>query len=318
MKGDVIVPKGTYVVFTIGADVSASMPINTVFKQRKDYHYLCPELDIKGSSTNGYTGSQFKSSFWRKATPTEAVAYDANNGPVHIDQCNLFVPPAPWEPTTPEGVREFKKNDYIVFTKGYNPQDCAFPINYVFKQRMDSEHLYPYVDNQDSRSNGWKLRPASCEYDKTHQYYSEWRYATQGEIDRYNREGVPVPRSYKAILPERVDSFDNFNIFDNAVVDELVGRTIEPKSLVIDFGLLPESKPKPKGLKVEWHKPRRTKLNLNFESKVTIDQIERKINPTGLDYRELKGSSKLKYPTLISKVQLKKQNNLFKITLKPK
>lgn len=80
----------------------------------------------------------------------------------------------------------FKKDDYIVVLNiGDFSTHCALP-NYCFKQRKDSKSIYPYVDITGSKSNGNN----SLEFNKSNNL-KDWRYATQQEIDEYERLGKP-------------------------------------------------------------------------------------------------------------------------------
>lgn len=97
----------------------------------------------------------------------------------------------------------FKKNQYIIFTEGYKPNDLSFPINFCFKQRMDGDALYPYLDCKGSRTNGWDKPRA---FKKDHPgFESDWRYATLKEIEEYDRIGKPydVTTLPKFVLPEK-------------------------------------------------------------------------------------------------------------------
>lgn len=77
-------------------------------------------------------------------------------------------------------LEEFKKGEYIVITDNYSGGFCT---NYIYKQREDYIYLAAELDNNGSRTNGFSR------YEKKNPY--NWRYATQEEIDEYNRRGRP-------------------------------------------------------------------------------------------------------------------------------
>ena len=76
----------------------------------------------------------------------------------------------------------FKKGEYIVLTDKFDSWTKDFISNHVYKQRKDSTYLCPEYDSLLSKANGWvKYKPE----------YPNWRYATQKEIDEYERRGKP-------------------------------------------------------------------------------------------------------------------------------
>lgn len=75
---------------------------------------------------------------------------------------------------------EFKKGEYIVITDNYSGGFCT---NYIYKQRKDYTYLEAELDNYGSTTNGF------TRYEKKNSY--NWRYATQEEIDEYERRGKP-------------------------------------------------------------------------------------------------------------------------------
>ena len=78
---------------------------------------------------------------------------------------------------------EFKKGEYIVITDKFDSWVKDFISNYIYKQRKDSTYLQPEYDSSNSRSNGW------IKYTRNNSH--NWRYATQEEIDEYERRGKP-------------------------------------------------------------------------------------------------------------------------------
>ena len=77
---------------------------------------------------------------------------------------------------------EFKKGEYIVITDKFDSWSKDFISNHIYKQRKDSTYLQPEYDSSDSITNGWvKYKPE----------YPNWRYATQEEIDEYEKRGKP-------------------------------------------------------------------------------------------------------------------------------
>lgn len=75
---------------------------------------------------------------------------------------------------------EFKKGEYIVITDNYSGGFCT---NYIYKQREDYIYLEAELDNYGSTTNGF------ARYEKKNPY--NWRYATQEEVDEYERRGKP-------------------------------------------------------------------------------------------------------------------------------
>lgn len=74
---------------------------------------------------------------------------------------------------------EFKKGEYIVLID-YSP---SFSTNYIYKQRENYYYLRAKLDNDGDRNNG------NIKFQKKNPY--NWRYATQEEIDEYERRGKP-------------------------------------------------------------------------------------------------------------------------------
>ena len=77
----------------------------------------------------------------------------------------------------------FKKGEYIVITDKFDDWSKAFISNHIYKQRKDSTYLQPEYDSLDSITNGW------VKYTRNNSH--NWRYATQEEIDKYERRGKP-------------------------------------------------------------------------------------------------------------------------------
>ena len=78
---------------------------------------------------------------------------------------------------------KFKKGEYIVITDKFDSWTKDFVSNHIYKQRKDSTYLQPEYDSLNSITNGW----AKYTRNNTH----NWRYATQEEIDEYERRGKP-------------------------------------------------------------------------------------------------------------------------------
>lgn len=74
----------------------------------------------------------------------------------------------------------FKKGEYIVITDNYSGGFCT---NYIYKQRKDYEYLEAELDNNGSITNGF------ARYEKKNSH--NWRYATQEEIDEYEKRSKP-------------------------------------------------------------------------------------------------------------------------------
>ena len=78
---------------------------------------------------------------------------------------------------------KFKKGDYIVITDKFDSWVKEFISDHVYKQRCNSNYLQPEHDSLNSISNGWE------KYTKKNSH--NWRYATQKEINEYERRGKP-------------------------------------------------------------------------------------------------------------------------------
>ncbi len=78
---------------------------------------------------------------------------------------------------------EFKKGEYIIITDDFDNFSKDFISNHIYKQRCDSNFLQSEHDSKNSKTNGWKKYTRN----NTH----NWRYATQEEIDEYERRGKP-------------------------------------------------------------------------------------------------------------------------------
>ena len=91
---------------------------------------------------------------------------------------------------------EFKKGEYIVLIGKGQSTDSAtlledfrtFIQNHCYKVRESCGHLRVELDSTGSKTNGWACVPYNPnEFHKTR----NWRYATQEEIDEYERRGKP-------------------------------------------------------------------------------------------------------------------------------
>ena len=91
---------------------------------------------------------------------------------------------------------KFKKGEYIVLIdKGQSTgsatlsEDFKFFIkNHCYKVRENNVFLRPELDSNGSTTNGWECIPYNPnQFHKTR----NWRYATQEEIDEYERKGKP-------------------------------------------------------------------------------------------------------------------------------
>jgi hypothetical protein len=82
--------KGDYIVClsTPQSKSESNFPRNFIFKQRIEYVYLKSELDILGSSLNGWSTVDFKgekkNGKWRYATPQEIQEYDRIGKPYNV------------------------------------------------------------------------------------------------------------------------------------------------------------------------------------------------------------------------------------------
>ena len=91
---------------------------------------------------------------------------------------------------------EFKKGEYIVLIdKGQSTGSAtlledfrAFIQNHCYKVRENNTFLTAELDSSESTTNGWVCIPYNPnQFHKTR----NWRYATQEEIDEYERRGKP-------------------------------------------------------------------------------------------------------------------------------
>lgn len=99
---------------------------------------------------------------------------------------------------------EFKKNDYIVLTKGpfynlklHNEYSSNFKVNHIYKQKMNSHQLMTYLDSMYSTTNGWSAYNANNRIN--------WRFATKAEEILYNKYDKPVKIN-------NINNIDNFSI----------------------------------------------------------------------------------------------------------
>ena len=102
----------------------------------------------------------------------------------------------------------FKKGDYIVTLKVHDWYDdnCA-KDNYCFKQRIDSYYINPEIDLKGTKYNGHQVMSS----DKSGRLL-DWRYATEEEIEEYERFEVPfdvtdynpfiLPKNWHIIVTE--------------------------------------------------------------------------------------------------------------------
>ena len=81
----------------------------------------------------------------------------------------------------------FREGDYIVTlkVKNWNKDNCA-KDNYCFKQRLDSNAIFPVLDLLGSKNNGHDVMSFNKQ-----QRLLDWRYATPDEIEEYDRLGKP-------------------------------------------------------------------------------------------------------------------------------
>ena len=96
---------------------------------------------------------------------------------ISVEEIQEFLPNSHPDKITSD---EFKKGEYIVITDNYSGGFCT---NYIYKQRKDYTYLEAELDNNGSKTNGF------ARYEKKNPY--NWRYATQEEIDEYERRGKP-------------------------------------------------------------------------------------------------------------------------------
>lgn len=94
----------------------------------------------------------------------------------------------------------FKEGNYIVTLKvrDWYDDNCA-KDNYCFKQRIDSYYINPEIDLKGAKDNGHRVMTS----DKSKRLL-DWRYATEEEIEEYERFGGPfdVTNYNPFILPK--------------------------------------------------------------------------------------------------------------------
>jgi len=95
-------------------------------------------------------------------------------------------------------ITRFKQGDFIVLTKEHPnyPNDIAFPVNYIFKQRTEASYLIPEFDARGSTTNGW-----GC-YKREN--LKNWRFAKTYEIKAYEKDHFPLNISK---IKESIDEF---------------------------------------------------------------------------------------------------------------
>ena len=99
---------------------------------------------------------------------------------ISIEEVQEFLPKNYSDKITSD---EFKKGEYIVIIKMIESYSKDFTSNYIYKQREDYKHLRSELDNYGSTTNGWETIGKKDSH--------TWRYATQEEIDEYERRGKP-------------------------------------------------------------------------------------------------------------------------------
>jgi hypothetical protein len=88
--------KGDYIVLLKSEenryDNDEAFPVNYCYKQRENSLFIEPELDLKGSKTNGWVIHPFnksKDNDWRYATPKEKAHYDLIGKPFNVNSLVL-------------------------------------------------------------------------------------------------------------------------------------------------------------------------------------------------------------------------------------
>ena len=82
--------KGDYIVCLNTPEYDTSFTKNYIFKQKSTDSYLLPELDVEGSTTNGWGMIDFarkeEYSNWRYATNDEILEYDRIGKPFNTSK----------------------------------------------------------------------------------------------------------------------------------------------------------------------------------------------------------------------------------------
>ena len=99
---------------------------------------------------------------------------------ISIEEIQEFLPDGHPDKITSD---EFKKGEYIVITDKFDSWAKDFVSNHIYKQRKDSTYLQPEYDSLNSITNGWLKYTINNSHN--------WRYATQEEIDEYEKRGKP-------------------------------------------------------------------------------------------------------------------------------
>ena len=187
-------------------DYSPEQEPNVEFIPGKWYNFTTMEgkynLYVKASSITGrklffMNGESISDGYFGKA---DCVDIKLIENPRLVEDLSEIQPYLPKE--HPDKIfdkveyGEFKKGEYIVLIdKGQSTGSAAllevystFIQNHCYKVRETKEYLLVELDSVGSTTNGWACIPYNPnEYHKNR----NWRYATQEEIDEYEKRGKP-------------------------------------------------------------------------------------------------------------------------------
>ena len=131
-----------------------------------------------------YFAVSWRSYLWLDKSYSDSDAYRfkdiSNIKELSIKEIQPYLPIGHPDKITSDG---FKKGEYIVITDKFYSWTKDFISNHIYKQRKDSTYLQPEYDSLNSITNGW------LKYSRNNS--NNWRYATQEEIDEYERRGKP-------------------------------------------------------------------------------------------------------------------------------
>jgi len=194
MGEEITYPKGSYVVLLKASGRNdEDMPEDYCYKLRANFHpgYFMPELDLKGSKTNGW--SSYDVIRIRKATEREIEEYNKKKKPCDVLHLSSQITE---DISMPE--MEYSAGSYVVLLDGSNSTD-SIPNNYCYKLRdyIKDRTFLIAKDKRGSTTNGWsshnlnfKLRPATAkeirEYDLINGPFNVSVISKEEIIDNYS------------------------------------------------------------------------------------------------------------------------------------
>ena len=148
-------------------------------KNHENYHYgKVKEIDIKTDTIVMSPWIMQCTDYMYSGTFDLSKAEQIQE--ISVEEVQEFLPNSHPDKITSD---VFKKGEYIVITDKFDSWTKDFVSNHIYKQREDSTYLQPEYDSSNSITNGW------VKYTRNNSH--NWRYATQEEIDEYERRGKP-------------------------------------------------------------------------------------------------------------------------------